>query len=185
MSLLRPLVPADHQAVLALNERNVELLAPLDEARLVQLVAWAETAAALDVDGTFAGFVLTFGAGSPYDGENFAWFSERYPDFTYLDRVVIHEDFRRRGLGTREAKRPVARDDDAPPSGQRAADRIPRLSAHDHRRAERELLEAPQVLRQMHEKLSAMADAAVAGDDGDEADERVRHGGDCLLGGPR
>ncbi|MBV9830615.1 MAG: GNAT family N-acetyltransferase [Marmoricola sp.] len=101
MSLLRPLVPADHQAVLALNERNVELLAPLDEARLVQLVAWAETAAALDVDGTFAGFVLTFGAGSPYDGENFAWFSERYPDFTYLDRVVIHEDFRRRGLGTR------------------------------------------------------------------------------------
>ena len=98
--LLRPLAPADHPAVLALNERNVDLLAPLDEPRLVQLVEWAETAAALDVDGAFAGFVLTFGSGSPYDGENFAWFSERYPDFTYLDRVVIHEDFRRRGLGT-------------------------------------------------------------------------------------
>ena len=101
MSLLRPLTPADHPAVLELNERNVELLAPLDEPRLAQLVDWSDTAAALEVDGAFAGFVLTFAAGSAYDGENFAWFSERYPDFTYLDRVVIHEDFRRRGLGTR------------------------------------------------------------------------------------
>ncbi len=101
MSLLRPLTPADHAAVLELNERNVELLAPLDEPRLVQLVDWSDTAAAIEVDGAFAGFVLTFAAGSAYDGENFAWFSERYPDFTYLDRVVIHEDFRRRGLGTR------------------------------------------------------------------------------------
>ncbi len=99
-SVLRPLVPADHAEVLALNERNVELLAPLDEERLVQLIGWADTAAAIDVDGGFAGFVLTFAAGSAYDGENFAWFSQRYADFAYLDRVVVHEDFRRRGLGT-------------------------------------------------------------------------------------
>lgn len=93
--------PADHPEVLALNERNVELLAPLDEQRLLQLVGWAETAAVIDVDGSFAGFVLTFASGSAYDGENFAWFSEGFADFCYLDRVVIHEDFRRRGLGTR------------------------------------------------------------------------------------
>ena len=98
--VLRPLVPADHAEVLALNERNVELLAPLDEPRLEQLVGWADTAAVIDVDGSFAGFVLTFALGSAYDGDNFAWFAERYPDFAYLDRVVIHEDFRRRGLGT-------------------------------------------------------------------------------------
>jgi uncharacterized protein len=99
--LLRPITPADHPEVLALNERNVELLAPLDEQRLLQLVGWAETAVVIEVDGSFAGFVLTFASGSAYDGENFAWFSERYEDFCYLDRVVIHEDFRRRGLGTR------------------------------------------------------------------------------------
>ena len=99
-TVLRPLTAEDHAEVLALNERNVELLAPLDEARLVQLVGWAGTAAAIELDGAFAGFVLTFDSGSAYDGENFAWFSERYPDFAYLDRVVIHEDFRRRGLAT-------------------------------------------------------------------------------------
>jgi predicted GNAT superfamily acetyltransferase len=100
-SVLRPLTPGDHPDVLALNERNVDLLAPLDEQRLVQLIGWSDTAAAIDVDGAFAGFVLTFTSGSAYDGENFSWFSERYADFAYLDRVVIHEDFRRRGLGTR------------------------------------------------------------------------------------
>jgi len=97
---LRPITPADHAEVLALNERNVELLAALDHARLEELVAEADSAAVIDVGGTFAGFVITFSAGASYDGENFAWFSDRYGDFCYLDRVVIHEDFRRRGLGS-------------------------------------------------------------------------------------
>ena len=98
--ILRPITAADHAAVLALNEQNVELLAPLDAERLVQLESWADTAAVIDVDGSFAGFVLTFAAGAAYDGENFGWFSDRFGDFCYLDRIVIHDDFRRRGLGT-------------------------------------------------------------------------------------
>ena len=97
---LRPITPADLPEVLALNERNVELLAPMDEGRLVELLELADRALVIDVEGAFAGFVITFAAGSAYDGENFAWFSERYEEFCYLDRVVIHEDFRRRGLGS-------------------------------------------------------------------------------------
>jgi predicted GNAT superfamily acetyltransferase len=98
---LRPIASADRADVLALNERNVELLAPMDETRLLELQAAADTAAVIEVDGGFAGFVITFGAGAAYDGENFGWFTDRFNDFCYLDRVVIHEDFRRRGLGTR------------------------------------------------------------------------------------
>jgi predicted GNAT superfamily acetyltransferase len=97
---LRPIGPADHADVLALNERNVELLAPLDEARLVELVGLADHADVIDVGGEFAGFVITFASASAYDGENFGWFTSRFADFAYLDRVVIHEDFRRRGLGS-------------------------------------------------------------------------------------
>ncbi len=98
--ILRPIRPDDHRDVLALNERNVELLAPLDEDRLTEIVAVAASASVIDVDGAFAGFVVTFRSGSAYDGENFGWFTERYADFCYLDRVVLHEDFRRRGLGS-------------------------------------------------------------------------------------
>lgn len=97
---LRRITQPDHAAVLALNERHVDLLAPMDRTRLVELEAAADTAAVIEVDGGFAGFVLTFTSGAHYDGENFAWFGEHYDDFCYLDRVVVHESFRRRGLGS-------------------------------------------------------------------------------------
>ncbi|HET8604234.1 MAG TPA: GNAT family N-acetyltransferase [Marmoricola sp.] len=100
MSLLRPITEADHEAVLALNERHVELLAPMDEDRLVELRGLADRAAVIEHDGRMAGFVLTFRSGTGYDSANYRWFSERYDDFYYLDRVVVHEDFRRQGLAT-------------------------------------------------------------------------------------
>jgi predicted GNAT superfamily acetyltransferase len=97
---LRPITPSDVDAVLALNERNVVKLAPLDPVRLVEISDWADRVDVLDVDGTFAGFVVTFGPGTAYDSENYRWFTDRFDDFYYLDRIVLHEDFRRRGLGS-------------------------------------------------------------------------------------
>jgi predicted GNAT superfamily acetyltransferase len=98
--LLRPLHDTDIPSVLALNERNVEALAPMDEPRLHELRGLAERFDVLEHEGTFAGFVITLPAGTSYDSENYRWFSERYEDFSYLDRIVLHEDTRRRGLGT-------------------------------------------------------------------------------------
>jgi predicted GNAT superfamily acetyltransferase len=97
---LRPITDADHGFVLALNERNVELLAPMDGDRLAYLLARAHRGDVIEVDGDPAGFVITFGPGTDYDGLNYAWFAELYGrDFYYLDRVVIDGRFRRRGLG--------------------------------------------------------------------------------------
>ncbi len=91
---------ADVDEVLALNERNVTMLAPLDEQRLRQLRTWAHRCDVIEDDGEFAGFVITFGPGTPYDSENYVWFTERHGDrFHYLDRIVLHENHRRRGLG--------------------------------------------------------------------------------------
>jgi len=98
---LRPLTDQDDAAVLALNEVNVVQLAPLDVDRLHQLRAWADRADAVDVDGEFAGFVITFHAGTPYDSENYRWFTEQYGrEFYYLDRIAIDQRVRRGGVGT-------------------------------------------------------------------------------------
>lgn len=100
MPLLRPMSDTDVADVLALNERNVTMLTPLDEDRLRQLEKWANRFDVIEDDGQFAGFVLTFEPGTPYDSENYAWFTERHGDrFYYLDRIVLHEEHRRRGLG--------------------------------------------------------------------------------------
>ncbi|MDQ6715744.1 MAG: GNAT family N-acetyltransferase, partial [Actinomycetota bacterium] len=85
--------------VLHLNDRDVELLAPLDAARLEQLRGWADRADVIDLGEHIAGFVLTFRAGTGYDSENYRWFGERFGDeFYYLDRIVIGTPFRRQGL---------------------------------------------------------------------------------------
>ena len=90
----------DVDEVLALNARNVVNLAPMDADRFDRLRAMADRADVVDVDGTFGGFVITFGPGTAYDSENYRWFARRHGDhFYYLDRIVLHEDFRRQGLG--------------------------------------------------------------------------------------
>lgn len=99
MPHLRPLRETDVADVLALNHVNVVALSPLDESRLADLRGLADRFDVLDVDGALAGFVVTFASGTPYDSPNYGWFSARYDRFYYLDRIVLAEDFRRRGLG--------------------------------------------------------------------------------------
>ena len=100
MTSLRPIEPADHAAVLAWNEANVELLAPLTEPRLVELLEQGE-GVIIEEGGSSVGFVLTFLAGSDYSSPNYAWFSERHREFLYLDRVVVDPAARRSGVATR------------------------------------------------------------------------------------
>ncbi|MEP6628851.1 MAG: GNAT family N-acetyltransferase [Lapillicoccus sp.] len=96
---LRPITDVDLAAVLALNERFVEYLSPLDAERLTWLVGLAHRADVLEVDGEVGGFVITFRPGSDYDSENYRWFADRYgSDYYYLDRIVVAEHLRRRGL---------------------------------------------------------------------------------------
>ncbi|MFL6158710.1 MAG: GNAT family N-acetyltransferase [Marmoricola sp.] len=99
--MLRPITPADHEAVLAWNETNVELLAPMDEAKLVELLAAVDAGSVITHEGRDVGFVLTFAAGADVDGVNFRWFSERHPAFLYLDRIVVDASARRTGVGSR------------------------------------------------------------------------------------
>lgn len=99
--LLRPITDADVPAVLDLNERHVELLSPMDATRLDQLRGWASRADVIVCDGAVAGFVLVFSPGTGYDSENYRWFSGEFGDaFDYLDRIVIDDAFRRRGLAS-------------------------------------------------------------------------------------
>ena len=99
--VLRPMTDADVPDVLQLNADHVELLAPMDAARLTQLRKWALRADVIQCDEQTAGFVLVFGPGTDYDSENYRWFTERFEDrFDYLDRIVIDDRFRRRGLAS-------------------------------------------------------------------------------------
>ncbi len=95
---LEPLTEADRAEVVALNERNQHLTAPMGRQR-VDYLAEVGIVEVLRQDGRFAGFVVTVTGDADYDSSNFGWFRQRYESFDYLDRIVVHEDFRRQGLG--------------------------------------------------------------------------------------
>ena len=95
--LLQPLRDADHLDVLGLNQRFQHLTAPLDVDGLSHLDA-VGTVEVIRVGDAFAGFVVTVPREADHDSGNLVWFRERYDAFDYLDRIIVHEDFRRRSL---------------------------------------------------------------------------------------
>jgi predicted GNAT superfamily acetyltransferase len=67
------------------------------------LAALAASAAAFTVavvrEGEVAAFLLALREDAGYDNANFRWFKARHPRFLYIDRVVVGDGHRRRGLG--------------------------------------------------------------------------------------
>lgn len=101
---IRPFQPADVVPALELNNANIPELNELDQAEVVRLAALSESALVAEVVGAdrrprFAGFCWVLGPGQPYASLNYGWFSRHYSEFVYLDRIAIHTDFRRFGIG--------------------------------------------------------------------------------------
>lgn len=96
---MRDTAPADLDAALALNNANLPALNELDLAELTRLVGMSHSALTAEVDGTFAGFCITFAPGADYGSLNYAWFSRTYEHFVYLDRIAVDPEFRRYGIG--------------------------------------------------------------------------------------
>lgn len=96
---VRPMVAADHPAVLAMNEASVQHLSPMDAARLEWILARASTPLVVEDDEGPLGFAIAIAAGTDYDGSYYARFGELYDDFLYLDRIAVNERARRRGVG--------------------------------------------------------------------------------------
>lgn len=86
------------EALLALNNAHAEELSWLEPARLAHLVSEAFVARRI---GVADALLLTFDQAADYDSPNFLWFRERYPAFVYVDRVVVDDGARGRGLARR------------------------------------------------------------------------------------
>ena len=87
--------------VLALNNAAGPAILPLDAARLRRFYADADYFRVAERDGTLAGFLVGFSSSANHDSDNFRWFREHYPDFFYIDRIVVAS--RRRGGGVGRA----------------------------------------------------------------------------------
>ncbi len=99
-AVVRDLRADEQGAALAINEANTPAVGSLDGERLQRLVAQCSIALAADVGGELAGFCLVLAPGADYGSVNYRWFTARYDDFAYLDRVAVDQRQRDRGIGT-------------------------------------------------------------------------------------
>jgi uncharacterized protein len=96
---IRDVREADLDAVLALNNAAGPGILPIDARRLRHLFDIAVYFRVAEIDGHLAGFLIGLRPGVDYDSQNYAWFCARYPDFVYVDRIVIARPYRGHGLG--------------------------------------------------------------------------------------
>jgi predicted GNAT superfamily acetyltransferase len=98
---LRQITRADWPTLLELNASSVRELSELDEQRLESLLSWAERGVAVENRGAIVAFAVAIAPGAPYDSDNYRWFGGRFERFLYLDRIVVSDAMRRRGIGGR------------------------------------------------------------------------------------
>jgi len=114
---VRDFRPADFDEVLRMNNENDPAVSWLEREELESDLLVAKHALVVG-DDDVKGFCVTFESGLTRDlGVNYRWFTERYPDFVYLDRVVIDSPYRSQGLGEalyREVERRILADDTTP-----------------------------------------------------------------------
>jgi predicted GNAT superfamily acetyltransferase len=89
----------DLDAVLALNNAAGRSILALDAAELRLFLQQADYFRVAEIDGQLAGFLIALRDGRDYHSPNYRWFREHYPQFLYIDRIVIANTFRRHGLG--------------------------------------------------------------------------------------
>ena len=89
----------DLDSVLALNNSAGQAILPLDAERVRFFIRHADYFRVAEVDGQVAGFLIALRPGTPYGSSNYRWFCEHYPDFLYIDRIVVAGSRRGSGLG--------------------------------------------------------------------------------------
>jgi predicted GNAT superfamily acetyltransferase len=94
---LRDALSDDLPEVLALNQKA---LPHVNSVALKDMQRFLEQAAYFKVIGSLKGFLIALRPGLDYASDNYRWFSNNFDDFFYIDRIVIAEDARGRGLGS-------------------------------------------------------------------------------------
>jgi len=87
--LIRDSSELDHQTIVNINDVEVQYTSPMDVKRLRDLEQLSAYHRAAVVESNIAAFLLAMGENCSYPNENYQWFSSLYPNFLYIDRIVV------------------------------------------------------------------------------------------------
>jgi len=94
----------DYPALLILNRNAVPDVNLIDATKLGNLHQQSVTlmvARDSEAPDSVAGFMLALDENASYDSVNYRFFQQHYPEFLYVDRIVVSPDYKRLGIGKR------------------------------------------------------------------------------------
>lgn len=91
---------SDLEDVWVLNEQSVPHVSRIDRNEVAWFAEHAHYFRVARHESGLAGFLIGLRPGLPYASLNYRWFSERYQDFGYVDRVAVATSARRLGVAT-------------------------------------------------------------------------------------
>ena len=100
MTHIRNIVESDFEAIVALNDAEVQQTSRMNLNRLRFLVQLSGYSKVVVIENQVVAFVIALREGALYENDNFRWFSARFPTFLYVDRIVVNAAFSGRGLGS-------------------------------------------------------------------------------------
>ena len=100
-AILREYQDDDLVALVGLNRDAVSEVGEDVAQRLAWIIDQSTHTVVVEDGGLVIAFVIVLGPGADYDSTNYRFFADRYPDFAYIDRVVVAPSHQRGGLGAR------------------------------------------------------------------------------------
>jgi predicted GNAT superfamily acetyltransferase len=85
--------PADYPRLVELNEAEVQQTSAMDLTKLSALADMSCYHKVAVVDGKIAAFLLAMPENVAYQSENYVWFSGRFAQFIYVDRIVVDAEY--------------------------------------------------------------------------------------------
>jgi len=96
---IEPAQPQDYPDILALNEAAIPAVNRIDTSVLAGLHDQAELLLVARDRAAIAGFLLVLNERADYGSPNFRYFRNHYDSFAYVDRIVVADSYRGRGIG--------------------------------------------------------------------------------------
>ena len=88
----------DLEHLLGLNQSNLPHVGSITQRVMEHLHRQAIYFPVAEFNGQTAGFLIAFDPEADYNSLNFLWFKEHYPNFVYIDRIIIAAEARRKGI---------------------------------------------------------------------------------------
>ena len=97
---LRDWTPGDSVVITRINDTEIPNVTFFAAGELAMLAVQAFYFRVVESEsGDIAGFVLALDENATYASLNFQWFKARYPQFIYIDRIVVSAAYRGLGVG--------------------------------------------------------------------------------------